>query len=444
MPINGLDGLGALLVSVSLVALGMFFAAAETAVAAVRRSRVQLLLDEGSGAARSLHKLMENSTGFVATSQIIITAAVIGANTLTVAVFGPPLAAVLQNAGVADALLTLLAVLAVLVLIQQIGRALGLRHAEPVALGMAGVARLSVLVLSPLVALLDAIGDLVYRQRATGARETAGAVTEAGIMLQVDVAEEEGVLEEDEGEMIRSIFEFGDTVAREIMVPRIDMEAAEESATLADAVDQAVRVGHSRIPVYKETVDQVTGIFYVKDALRFLREGRLDVHLREVTREAYFVPETKKVDELLNEMQSRRVHVAIVVDEYGGTAGLVTIEDILEEIVGEIQDEFDEEEAPLQQVSEHEAVADALMTLDDVNEVLSIELEADDVDTLGGYVYAKLGRVPQQGDEVASAGARLIVEDIEGNRINKVRIIKAPEPAPTDNGTTNSTRRLSE
>jgi CBS domain containing-hemolysin-like protein len=213
------------------------------------------------------------------------------------------------------------------------------------------------------------------------------------------------------------------------MVPRIDITAADGATTLEEAVDLAIKAGHSRIPIFEDTIDRIVGIFYVKDALRFLREGRLDIKVREIMRTAYFVPETKNVDDLLGEMQSRRVHLAVVVDEYGGTAGLATIEDILEEIVGEIQDEFDEEEAPLLQVNEHEVVVDALMTLDDVNDILSIQLEADDVDTLGGYLYAKLGRVPQTGDELPANGARLIAEEVEGNRINKVRIIKSVETA---------------
>jgi CBS domain containing-hemolysin-like protein len=227
--------------------------------------------------------------------------------------------------------------------------------------------------------------------------------------------------------MIRSIFEFGDTVAREIMVPRIDVEAADQEKTIAEAVDLAVQAGHSRIPIYQDTIDRITGIFYVKDSLRFLREGRLDIKVREVMRSAYFVPETKKVDELLHEMQARRVHLAVVVDEYGGTAGLVTIEDILEEIVGEIQDEYDVEEVQIQRVSENEVIVDALMTLDDINDQLSMTLEAEDVDTLGGYVYAKLGRVPEKGDQITSDGAVLIVDEIEGNRINRVRIVKRTE-----------------
>ena len=419
---------GAVLVCATLVALGTLFAAAETAVTAIRRARVQQLIEDGCAEARSLQRLLENAAGFAATSQLITLAAVVGANTLLVAVFEPRLAQTLGNPAAASIVLMLAALVVVLVLVYQLGHALGLRHAETIALSMAPVARATVLVLWPVVKLLELAGRAVYRP-APGAVAEAGGVTEAGIMLQVDVAEEEGVLEEEEGEMIRSIFEFGDTVAREIMVPRIDIQAAEASATLEEALKLAMEAGHSRVPVFEETIDHIVGIFYVKDALRFVLDGRLDVKVREVMRAAYFVPETKKLDELLREMRSRRVHVAIVVDEYGGTAGLVTIEDILEEIVGEIQDEFDIEEPHVQRISEHEVVVDALMTLDEVNDLLSLKLEAEDVDTLGGFVYAMLGRVPAQGDELVYDGVRLVVEEVEGNRINKVRILKEGGPA---------------
>jgi CBS domain containing-hemolysin-like protein len=221
-------------------------------------------------------------------------------------------------------------------------------------------------------------------------------------------------------------------VAREIMVPRIDMLAAEMSSTIGQIVDLAIEAGHSRIPIYDGSVDKVTGIFYLKDSLRFLRDQRRDVHVAVIMRPAYFVPESKKVDELLREMQQRRVHVAIVVDEYGGTAGLVTIEDILEEIVGEIQDEFDPEEVMVEHVSEHETIVDAIMTLDDVNDLLSVQLEDDDVDTLGGYVYAKLGRVPEEGDEVEAGSVHLVVQAVDGNRITRVRVVKIEPPETSE------------
>jgi putative hemolysin len=409
------------------------------------------LAEEGAPGAKSLQRLLEGWSGFIATARLVVTGALLGATALLVAVAAPPLTEDLGGPLAAYFLLVLGATAVAFVLVQQVGPALGARLSEPISLALAAPVRATGWVLSPLVRLLVAAGNLIFAPpRTPGAKEpgrdgagtpAAHTETEAQIMFQVDVAEEEGVLEEDEGEMIRSIFEFGDTVAREVMVPRIDIKAMPETTTLAEATDLAITTGHSRIPVFRETIDDVTGIFYIKDSLRFFREGRLDVRVREVMREPHFVPETKKVGDLLSEMQSRRVHVAIIVDEYGGTAGLLTIEDILEEIVGEIQDEFDAEEAPVVQISEHEVLVDALLTLDDVNDLLSLDLREEDVDTLGGLVYARLGRIPQQGDEVVSDGVRLIVDELEGNRINKVRIILPETPAPAGSAPSNGERR---
>jgi putative hemolysin len=417
---------GGVLVALPLIGLAVLFAAAETAVASVRRARVQQLVEEGVRGARNLQRLLENSVGLVATIRVMVIVATVAANTLLVVLLRDPLVMLFGSSGAAYAVITLLVLLVALVVVDQIGHAFGLRHAEHVALGLALPARIAVIALWPVVKGLSALGGMVYQGDGTAQREAAG-ITEAGIMLQVDVAEEEGVLEEEEGEMIRSIFEFGDTVAREIMVPRIDVQAADVTMSLAEVVDLAVEEGHSRVPVYEGTADRILGIFYVKDSLRFLRQGRLDVDVREIIRPAYFVPETKKVDELLREMQVRRVHVAVVVDEYGGTAGLVTIEDILEEIVGEIQDEFDAEEAMVEHVNENESIVDAMMTLSDVNDALSLALDEEDVDTLGGYVYARLGRVPEAGDEVHEPHVSLVVEEVEGNRITRVRVVRHAE-----------------
>ena len=428
LPVARAHEAGGIVVALALSVLGYLFAAAETAIAAVRRPRVQQLVEDGVDSARGLQRLLENSAGFVATSRLIIVSATVAANTALVALLQGPLTAAFNSAGVAYLVITLLALFVALVFVNQLGHAYGLRHAESVALGMAGPARMAVFVLRPLASLLDVAGSLVYRQPGTAQRESAAGVTEAGIMLQVDVAEEEGVLEEEEGEMIRSIFEFGDTVAREVMVPRIDIEAADSSMSIGQVVDLAVEAGHSRVPIYDGSIDKITGIFYLKDSLRYLRDGRREIHVSEIMRPAYFVPESKKVDELLREMQKRRVHLAIVVDEYGGTAGMVTIEDILEEIVGEIQDEFDPEEVLVEHLSESETIVDATMTLDDVNDALSVQLEEEDVDTLGGYVYAKLGRVPEEGDAVEAGTVRLVVHEVEGNRITRVRVLKTEPP----------------
>lgn len=250
-------------------------------------------------------------------------------------------------------------------------------------------------------------------------------------MRQVNVAKEEGVFEADQGAMIESIFTLNDTIAREIMVHRIDIVGVPTTASVAEAVKRGLDAGHSRIPVYEGTVDQIVGIFYLKDALR-LRRIEDTRSVGEMMRPAYFVPETKKVDDILREMQFRRIHLATIVDEYGGTAGLITIEDILEEIVGDIRDEFDIEEPPVQRLSEDIAVVDASVALDDLNEILGLELASDDVDTLGGLIYESLGRVPSVGDVISTPSARLVVEEVDGTRINKVRVVKSvPGSAPT-------------
>jgi putative hemolysin len=240
----------------------------------------------------------------------------------------------------------------------------------------------------------------------------------------VDAGEEEGIIEEEEQEMIYSIFEIGETLAREIMVPRIDVVAITAATPVKEALDIILEVGHSRIPAYEETIDNIVGILYARDLLAHFRDGEPEIALRDMLRPAYFIPEAKKVDQLLEELQQRKVHIAIVVDEYGGTAGLVTIEDILEEIVGEIQDEYDAEEPFIEVITPNEVVFNARVDLDDVNRLLEIELPTTESDTLGGLIYSQLGRVPTVGDEVLIDGVRLSVLSVAGRRIKKIRAHK--------------------
>jgi CBS domain containing-hemolysin-like protein len=222
--------------------------------------------------------------------------------------------------------------------------------------------------------------------------------------------------------MIYSIFQLSQTLAREIMVPRIDMLALEAQTPLVEAVDALLQSGHSRVPVYEETVDKTLGLLYVKDLLRAWREGNQPGSLHELLRPAYFVPEAKKVDELLAEMQSQRIHMAVVVDEYGGVAGLVTLEDIVEEILGEIRDEYDQgEEAPYQVLKNGETLFLGRVDLDDFNEIMGSELPKDEADTLGGYIYSQVGRVPSVGEVVQKDNLVLTVEQVSARRIRKVR-----------------------
>lgn len=249
-------------------------------------------------------------------------------------------------------------------------------------------------------------------------------VREEAIEQMVDAGEKVGLIESNEHEMISGVMGLDRTMAREIMVPRMDMVAVDIEMPLRAALDVIVDGSHSRVPVYEENIDHITGLLYAKDLLRTLRDGRSELPLRSVLRPAHFVPESMPVDELLQELQESKVHMAIVVDEYGGTAGVVTIEDVLEEIVGEIQDEYDVSEEPLvERVNENEAVFDARVTIEDVNDALSVQL-AGESDTLAGLVYRRLQKMPKVGDQVQVDGLTISVLSVAGRRIKKVRVSK--------------------
>jgi putative hemolysin len=275
-------------------------------------------------------------------------------------------------------------------------------------------------ILSPLLLLPLALG----RRKGEDA-EPLITVTEEELKSMVDAGHEGGVLEGDERQMIYSIFELGDTLVREIMLPRIYITALEVSTPLTTAVDALIKSGHSRVPVYEESVDNILGLLYAKDLLRVWRKGDQIESLRSLLRPATFVPEAKKVDELLEEMQAGHVHMAMVVDEYGGIAGLVTLEDIFEEIVGEIQDEYDQsEEAPYTQVGEGEYIFQGRVDLRDFNEVMSSQLPTEETETLGGFIYEHIGRVPSTGESLQVGDISLTIEQVTGRRIRKVRAKK--------------------
>ena len=253
--------------------------------------------------------------------------------------------------------------------------------------------------------------------------EDAGDVAEGSAVLPIEAPQEQ--LDPRERSMIRAVLRLEKTTAREIMVPRVDILAADVETPVARVTEMMMTEGgHSRIPIYEETVDNIVGIVYARDLLGSLTRQQKTVSLRDVARPAYFIPDSKRVDELLEELQEKRVHIALVVDEYGGVAGLVTIEDLLEEIVGEIADEFDVEEPAVQHVTEQEAVVDARASLELVNETFSTRISGEGFDTLGGFVYSQLGKIPSPGDEVLSNGVKIEVLSTLGRRIKKVRITR--------------------
>lgn len=407
--------------------LAGFASAAETALTSLGRLRIRHLAEEGNRSAQQLNEMLSNPGHFLSTILVINNVAVIVASTLTTL-----LTIQLASFSHAEALTTAALSVFILVFCEVTPKTIAIRHAEAWALRLAGPVRTTSWLLGWLVAILSAIPPAILRLFGGEASPRSPFVTEEEIRFLVGTAEEEGVIEEAEEQMIHSIFEFGDTTAREIMIPRVDVKAVAVETPLKDVIDLMLQVGHSRIPVFEETVDNIVGTVFDRDLFKYFREREVDVPLRDALRPAYFVPESKKVDDLLRELQKNRVQMAIVVDEYGGTAGLVTVEDILEEIVGEIQDEFDAEEDLIQEVSENEAVFNALVNMDDVNRWLDLELEADDVDTLGGYVYSHLGKMPVSGDEFKVDNVNFSVVSTVGRRIKKVRVVK--EPVASANG----------
>jgi CBS domain containing-hemolysin-like protein len=289
------------------------------------------------------------------------------------------------------------------------------RNAQAWAIHLSSFGRILVGLTYPLVGVL---------MRISGEPQTEpeGAVTEAELISLVEAGQQDGVLEQGEHKMIVSIIHLGDTLVREIMVPRIDILALDVNTPIEQAADAFIKSGHSRVPVFQDSVDSVLGLLYAKDLLRVWQEGNQVGSLQDLLREAYFVPEAKKVDELLEELQARRIHIAIVVDEYGGVAGLVTLEDIVEEIVGEIRDEYDQsEELLVQAINENEYVFHGRIDLDDFNDLMGTALPKSEADTLGGYIFNHIGRVPETGDKIKIDHIELTVEQISGQRIRKVR-----------------------
>jgi putative hemolysin len=292
-----------------------------------------------------------------------------------------------------------------------------LRDPELWAIRLTPYVQITTIIFYPLI-----LTSLWLSKGTTSSQDMAGTFTEDELKILVEAGQQEGILEQEERQMIFSVFQLGDTLTREIMVPRIEMLAVDIETPLPDAIDALIKSGFSRAPVYKERVDNVIGMLYAKDLLKVWREGNEQSDtIRGLLRQPYFVPEAKKVDELLAEMQSLRVHMAVVVDEYGGVAGVVTMEDIIEEIFGEIQDEYDNEELPYQVVESGDYIFRGRIDLDDFNELMESSLPREEADTLGGFIYGRLGHVPVTGENVLFEDLNLVVEQVSNRRIRKVR-----------------------
>ena len=426
-----------LLLLAVLIALNAFFSASEIAVISVPKLRLKQLIESGNKTAQVLFNLADDSSRFLATIQIGVTlmgflASAIAAVSLSAGLADLieriPIAGIENVAeGLAVAIITILLALITLVLGELVPKSIGLAHSERIALAVARPIDFLARAADPLVRGLGRITNFIARPFGGQPRRGMPIVTEEEIKTLVDAGEEGGVIEIEEKEMIYSIFAYTDTVAREVMVPRMDVLAIDVETPLLEAMDEVIHHNHSRVPVYQGSIDNIVGILYAKDLLKVLHErgraGANEVRVADLLRPAAFTPESKKVSELFAEMQKRRIHMAIVIDEYGGTAGIVTIEDILEEIVGEIRDEYDQaEELEIQPAGENEWLINARANLGDINDALHVRLPVDDADTLGGFIYTQLGKVPLPGDEVHYENVLLKVINVAGRRIGKVKV----------------------
>ncbi|MFD1937287.1 MULTISPECIES: hemolysin family protein [Nonomuraea] len=414
-----------LLSAVVLVVIGGLIASAETALTRISRVRAEEFVREGRRGAERLQAIVADPPRYLNLLLLLRLSCELIATVIATLMFID----LLGDQGSAYAAAAAVMIVVSYVIVGVSPRTLGRQHAEPIALASAPIVYGLTRIFGPLPKLLILLGNALTPGK--GFRD-GPFTSEAELRDLVDLAEERRVIEPDEREMIHSVFELGDTLVREVMVPRTDMVFIERGKTLNQALSLALRSGFSRVPVAGENEDDVIGIAYLKDIARRVQESSDDASAKveSIMRPATYVPESKPIDQLLREMQARQIHLAIVIDEYGGTAGLVTIEDILEEIVGEIADEYDQEAPRVETQPDGAMRVTARMPVDELAELFDTEIDVDDVETVGGLLAHALGRVPIAGSQAVVAGLQLTAESLAGrrNRIGTVVVRRVTPP----------------
>jgi len=430
-----------------LILVSGFFAASEISLITVRRTRLTQLVSEGRRSAEVAQKLVEDPSRFLATIQVALTflgflASAVGAVSFSGALAGwirlIPLQPIQNAAGTISFLLvTALIALASIIVGELAPKTLALSFAERFALFVARPIRWIERALSPIIWFVSTISNFLVRGLGGKERPQLGYLSTEELKVLVETGSEAGSIEEGEKEMIHGVIELGETMVHEVMVPRIGIQAIEVNAPVDEVLDMIIRAGHSRLPVYEESLDNIVGILYAKDLLPYLKQNVVEnpnIDIRSIVRPPVYVPETKAVDELLHEMQLTKRHMAIVVDEYGGTAGLITLEDVVEEIVGEIQDEYDTEESliePVEADGQRAYRLDGRVSMDDLRDLFDLpdaeEEDEEAYDTIGGFIVHRAGRIPLPGAEVPFKDVTLRVVAAEPRRVAKV-LATRPEP----------------
>lgn len=420
-----MDDLPGFLVVVGLLLVSFFGAVAQTAFSRLTRARAhQLLQERKTKRASRLVEIVDDPAPYLNVLLLVV---------VTCHLFSTALVtswAIEGGRSFPELVAAVVMVVVVFVFAQIVPKTYAIQRAEAAGVAMAGVVFWLGRVLGPLADVLVRLANATMILLPGRGIPRGPFVTEDEIRHLVDVAEEEEEIEQEERELIHSIFEFGDTVVREVMVPRPDMVTIKADASFEEALQTILKKGYSRIPVFEGDTDNIVGVLYAKDLMKRLVESKKAAKVGSLGRAPLFVPEQKKVADLMREMQEQHVHMAIVVDEYGGTAGLVTIEDLIEEIVGEIVDEYDREERLVETVSEGSVRVDARVPIDELNELLGVDLPDEEWDTVGGLVFGLTGRVPSPGETVRYDSVEFTTERVLGRRIKQVLVSKQPqEPA---------------
>lgn len=419
---------------VILILLNAFFAASEIAFISLNDAKVEKQAKNGNKRAKQILKMLENPSKFLATIQIGITLAGFLSSAFASDAFASKLAPVLNNLipqisisvwqSISIIIITMILSFFTLVFGELVPKRLAMKNYEKIAYATIGIIKFIYILTVPFVKLLTASTNLVSKLFGVNEKDEE-IVTEEEIKMMVDEGEEKGSIEENERELINNVFEFNDTTVAEIMTHRTDIYALSIDMNVNELIEELGEYRYSRIPVYDETIDEIKGILYLKDLLKYVKTKR-NIKLKTIMKPAYFVPRSKPIDELFKELQKNNNQMAIVLDEYGGTAGLITMEDILEELVGDIYDEYDEIESEYEKIDENTYIISGIMNIDDVSKILEIEIEEGDYDTLSGYLQEKLGRIPEDKEKPVIETEKITykVEEYEDKRIVKVKACK--------------------
>ncbi|OFW54591.1 MAG: hemolysin [Actinobacteria bacterium RBG_13_35_12] len=411
------------IVLLSFIILSAFFSASETALFSLNKLQLKKIQkeEENNWRIKSIIKLLDDPQRtlisiLIGNMFVNITASSL-ATYLAIKLIGN------IGIGIASGIM----IFTILVFGEIVPKSLAVVNAENISKRVAKPIEIISIGLFPLIKVFKALIIVLYYFFGKKSTREKKEITEEDLITLIDAGKDEGVIEEEENEMIRNIFEFGDTMVKEVMIPRVDMACISSDTKLGSILKMINKMGHSRIPVYEDTIDNIVGILYAKDLLGVYQKwytSREKFDLKEIIREAYFVPENKKIDELLDIFQKDRIQIAIAIDEYGGTAGLITMEDVVEEVVGEIIDEYDREIKLFEMIEDNTVITDAMISIEKINEILNIEIPENGFETLGGFIYDLLGRIPKKDEKIKYQNCQIIVEQVVKNRIRRVKIIK--------------------